>query len=414
MAKTMEKMQLALDPVLTKFSNLKILLILNMGLNFIGPLVLIGSLFVIVTQFPWVGWQHFIQPVLPQLKVPIQLIFNYFSLLVAINMSFAATKLNQLSPQTGTSIGIIAYLMVNLTATGHLSRTAFGPANFFTAIIVPILAIEGLNWLSNHNFHPQNTGNLPPAVPASFLSGLPALGVLLVTGLLQWLSPWSISTLIQWIFTPLIVGFNSFLGIMVILFLTLLLWGLGIHGNNVIGALLSPFFLQSLVLNGLNVTDGQAATRITADGFLNFGMNIGGTGAILALTLCALTAKSKRFKELGHMSLAPSCFGISEAVMFGLPVVMNPILVIPFIGIPMLLQGLTYILMQAHVIGMVVAQVPWTTPTILNGFLVTGGDWRAAVWQLIELLIAIVIYWPFFHAYDRQTWQEEQLQAVSN
>jgi len=251
-------------------------------------------------------------------------------------------------------------------------------------------------------------------VPTSFLSGLPALGVLLVTGLLQWLSPWSIGTLIQRIFTPLIVGFNSFLGIMAILFLTLLLWGLGIHGNNVIGALLSPFFLQSLVLNGLNVTNGQAATRITADGFLNFGMNIGGTGAILALTLCALTAKSKRFKELGHMSLVPSCFGISEAVMFGLPVVMNPVLVIPFIGIPMLLQGLTYVLMQAHVIGMVVAQVPWTTPTILNGFLVTGGDWRAAVWQLIELIIAVVIYWPFFHAYDRQTWQEEQLQAVSN
>ncbi|RRK10191.1 PTS sugar transporter subunit IIC [Lactiplantibacillus garii] len=413
MAKLMEKMQLALDPVLTKFSNLKALLILNMGLGFIGPLVLIGSLFIIVTQLPVGGWQRLIQPVLPQLKIPINLIFNYFSLLLAVNMSFAATKLNQLSPQTGTSIGIIAYLMVNLTPTGHLFVAAFGPQSFFTAIIIPILAIESLQWLTNHNVKLQHTGNLPPAVPASFLSVLPALVVLLVLGLLQWWCPLPINTVIQLIFAPLIALFNSLAGILIVLFCTLLLWVLGIHGNNVIGAILSPFFLQSLITNGLNAVNGHAVTRITADGFLNFGMNIGGTGAILALTLCTFTAKSKRFKELGKMGLLPSTFGISESVVFGLPVVMNPTLVIPFIGIPIILQGLTYGLMRAHLIGMVVAQVPWTTPTILNGFLITGGDWRAAVWQLVELIIAVGLYWPFFHAYDRQTWQRERSASAS-
>ncbi|ETY72945.1 PTS sugar transporter subunit IIC [Lactiplantibacillus fabifermentans] len=401
-----KKMQFLLDPVLTKFSNLKALLILDMGMRYIGPLMLIASLFVIITQLPFAGWQHFIAS-WPQLKVPIELILGYFSLIVAISMSFATTKINQISPQVGATTGIVAYLLALLNQHGHLQVSQLGPTSFFTALIVPLMAIELLTWLNNHNLKLQPKHNLPPAVPTSFTSVLPALGVILVFWLLQAGLPISINQLVNVIFKPLIMIFNSWLGITLILILTLFLWMLGIHGNNVIGALLSPFYLQSLLVNALNVTHGQAATRVTADGFLNFGMNIGGTGAILALTLCALTAKSKRFKEIGKAGLMPAIFGISEPVVFGLPVVMNPAFMIPFIAIPVILQTMTYYLMNAHLIGMVVAQVPWTTPTILNGFLVTGGDWRAAVWQLIELVIAVAIYWPFFRAYDHQNQLKE-------
>lgn len=406
-----KKSQFLLEPQLTKISNLKALSILDLGMRFTGPLVLIASLFVIIQQLPFNSWQHLIAG-WPQLQVPINILLGYFSLIVAISMSFAATKINQISPQVGTTTGIIAYLLALLTADGQLHLSQLGVTSFFTAIVIPILAVELLVWLNNHNFEFHTNNKLPPAVVTSFTGILPATGVILVFWLLQSGLPLSINALLNKLFNPLIVACNSFIGITLILFLTLFLWILGIHGNNIIGAVLSPFYLQSLLVNTLNVTHGQVATRITADGFLNFGMNIGGTGAILALTLCTLTAKNKRLKEVGKAGLLPSLFGISEPVVFGLPVMMNSLFIIPFITIPIILQAITYYLMQTHVIGMVVAQVPWTTPTILNGFLITGGDWRAAVWQFIELIIATMIYWPFFKAYDRQSQLKEQAETT--
>lgn len=197
-----------------------------------------------------------------------------------------------------------------------------------------------------------------------------------------------------------------------VLFLTLLLWTMGIHGNNVVGAVASPVYLQFLTGNINAVSKGQVATHITADGFLNFGMNIGGTGAVLGLVICMLFAKSKQYKQLGRLGFVPAIFQISEPIMFGFPVVLNPTLMIPFISVPMVLQGVTYFLMKYHIIGMVIAQIPWTTPTIINGYLITGGDWRAPVWQIIQLVIATAVYWPFFKICDRAALKAEKLGEV--
>ena len=153
--------------------------------------------------------------------------------------------------------------------------------------------------------------------------------------------------------------------------------------------------------------NGASATHITADGFLNFGMNMGGTGAILGLVICMMFAKSKRYKQLAHLGFVPCIFQISEPIMFGLPVVLNPMLSIPFILVPMILQGISYFLIKFGVIHMVIASVPWTTPIFLNGFLITGGDWKAVVWQAICLAFAVVCYWPFFRALDKQALKAE-------
>lgn len=408
MQRVIEKLQYTLDPILTKINNLKILLILDAGMRRTGPFIFVGSLFVILTQLPFTAWQHWLAPIMPQLQVPINLTLGIFALIVALNMSVAAAKFNQLSPKAGVTVGLIAFLIATLNQHWQIQLSAFGPQHFFTAIFIPLLALELLRWLTQHPLKYHGPANLPPAVPESFTSLIPETLTVIVFWALRVLIKLPLDYYVRMIMAPFVTIFNSFTGIMVILFFTLLLWILGIHGNNVIGAILSPFYLQSLVLNAVNVTAGHLPTRVTADGFLTFGMNIGGTGAILALALCLLTSKSKRFKELGHNSWLPSLFGISEPIVFGLPVVLNPALMVPFLFIPMLLQGVTYYLMQAHLIGMVIAQVPWTTPTILSGFLITGGDWRAAVWQLLELIIAVLIYWPFFKRIDQQAWMTEQ------
>jgi Phosphotransferase system cellobiose-specific component IIC len=145
---------------------------------------------------------------------------------------------------------------------------------------------------------------------------------------------------------------------------------------------------------------------------LNFGLTIGGTGAILGLVLCMFTAKSKRYKAMRNLGFMPSVFNISEPIMFGLPVVLNPTLMVPFIVTPMVLEFITYYLMKFGVIGMIVAQVPWTTPTVISGFLMTGGDWRASLWQLIELIVSVAAYYPFFKVLDRQELKVEQAEEA--
>lgn len=214
------------------------------------------------------------------------------------------------------------------------------------------------------------------------------------------------------IFSPLVVGLSSIWGVELAIFLVCLLWTVGIHGTNIVGSIYTPVFLTFLTQNINAVAKGKAPINITADGFLNFGMTIGSTGAILGLVLCMFTAKSKRYQAMRNLSIMPAIFNISEPVMFGVPVILNPTLMIPFILVPMILQFITYFLMKLHIIGMIVAQVPWTTPTIISGFLMTGGDWRAAVWQAIELIFAILAYYPFFKSLDRQALKQEE--AVNN
>ncbi|WP_263849630.1 PTS transporter subunit EIIC [Lacticaseibacillus camelliae] len=137
--------------------------------------------------------------------------------------------------------------------------------------------------------------------------------------------------------------------------------------------------------NMKQVANGQAPTHIAADGFLNFGMTIGGTGAILGLVLCMFTAKSEQYKAVRNVGFVPSLFNISEPIMFGFPVVLNTFLSVPMLLIPMILEAITWYLMKFGIIGHIVAQVPWCTPVPFLGFLMTGGDWRAGLWQLIEV-----------------------------
>ncbi len=241
----------------------------------------------------------------------------------------------------------------------------------------------------------------------SFSALIPGGLTLLIFWVIRVVLHININDLVTKLFAPLVVGVNSFPGILFVCFLMCALWTLGIHGNNVVGSVSAPIFLNFLASNIEAVSQGQNPPYIVADGFLLFGMNLGGTGAIIGLAISLMFAKSEQYKTLGKVGLFPSIFGISEPLMFGVPVVLNPVLAIPFIGIPLILQGITYFLMKFDIIGHIVASAPWTTPPVIAGFLITGGDWRAAVWQGIEVVVAVIGYLPFFLKLDKDALAKE-------
>lgn len=405
------------SPALSKFSNMKYMLALRDGMIITVPFTIFGSIFEILANLPINGYSEWIKPYLAQLNSAVAITFGIISVIVAIGMSHEMAKLNKIDTLTGTAIGVAAFLLSMLDNKFTLDPSTLGSDGMFTAIVVSIVSSEIVAWFIHRHIVITLPDSVPPAVAGSFVALVPACASLGFFWIIRVFFNIKINAIITALFSPLVVGLNSFWGFELVLFITLILWTVGIHGNNVVGAVANPIYGYFIMSNIDRASKGLAPTHITADGFLDFGMNIGGTGAILALVICCLLfAKSKQYKQLARLGAVPSIFQISEPIMFGLPVVLNPVLCIPFVVIPMVLQGITYFMMKAGMLGMVIAQVPWTTPIFINGYLITGGDWRAPVWQLVELIIAILVYLPFFKIIDHQAYKlenSEQKDAIS-
>ena len=394
-------------PALGKFGSNKYMIVLRDGMIISVPFTIFGSIFMIIANLPITGWDKIIKPYSAILNAPINMSTGMIGLIITIGISYTLAKENKIDRLSATAIGTIAFIICELSKDMTLDPANLGSSSMFTAIVVSLLAGTVYNWFVQHKIVIKLPDSVPPAVGSSFASLIPALVILGSAWILRCLLHLDINAFITWVFSPLTAILGSFWGMELLLFLTLFAWTIGIHGNNTVGAISGPVYGAFLMDNMHKAMAGGVPTHITADGFLNFGMNMGGTGAVLGLVICMLFARSKRYKELAHLGLVPCIFQISEPIMFGVPVVLNPVLSIPFIAVPMILQGISYFLIKFGLLHMVIANVPWTTPIFLNGFLITGGDWRAIVWQAICLAFAVVCYWPFFRILDKQALAQE-------
>lgn len=197
---------------------------------------------------------------------------------------------------------------------------------------------------------------------------------------------------------------SSWIGILIIYFLISALWIVGIHGANIISAFLTPIVLTNMQLNM------QGANIPFAGEFQNSFVIMGGSGATLGLTLfIAFAAKSEQLKILGRASAVPSIFNINEPIIFGLPIVYNPYLAIPFFLAPMICASTAYWAIKLELVRPIIAQVPWPSPIGIGAFIGTGGDWKAIILALINGVIAFLIYLPFIRVYDNKLKKEEHM-----
>ena len=185
------------------------------------------------------------------------------------------------------------------------------------------------------------------------------------------------------------------------------LWFFGINGPAVAN---SVYFIGNVLTIEQQVAfeAGQALPHIFTNPFSNFFCNFGGGGSTLSLVIVMLGfCKSQRIKQLGRLSIVPGIFGINEPIIFGLPVVLNPIIAIPFILVPMMNLILSYCATLWHIIPKTTGvNLPWTTPIGFSGWLSTG-DPIAALWQFLLLALGCVVYFPFIKALDKQYLKEE-------
>lgn len=286
----------------------------------------------------------------------------------------------------------------------------FGTAGIFTAIIMAVIAVKLYCFCVRKKWIINMPDGVPPGVSRSFTALIPtgviALVVLLINGLLVLLDT-DIYNVIYIPFSFVTNLTNTWAGILVIYFLIHALWIVGIHGATIINAFLTPIVLSNMAANA------AGANIPFAGEFQNCYVVLGGSGATLGLTLfMVFLAKSDQLKVLGKAAIIPGIFNINEPIIFGLPIVYNPLTAIPFFLAPMASASLAYWATKLEIVRPMVAQVPWPSPVGLGAFIGTAGDWKAAVLAVLCAVLAFFIYLPFIKIYDSKLYKEEKERAA--
>lgn len=289
---------------------------------------------------------------------------------------------------------------------GGSSIDRLGTSGIFTAIIMGALAVNLYVFCVKKHLIVKMPDAVPPGVSQAFTALIPAFVITFVTLVINGILVALGTDIFKMVAIPF--GFvanltNSWLGICVILFVINALWIVGIHGANIIGALITPITLSNLEIN-------IAGGRIPFAGeFNNSFVIMGGSGATLGLYLyLVFLAKSEQLKILGKASIVPSIFNINEPLIFGLPIVYNPYLAIPFFLAPIGAGSIAYWAIKLEFVNPIVAQVPWPSPIGLGAFIGTAGDLRAVLLALLTFFVAFAIYYPFIKFYDAKLVTEEK------
>lgn len=389
-------------PFFLKVGENKILVAIRNGLTLTIPFTIVGSFFLIIGNLPIKAWTDFIAPIAGKLNAPVAITFGLLGLISAIGIGYNMALEFGVDPISNTIITTIAFLLATLTDDFAINTALLDATGMFTAIIVAIFTTFIYRFFTVKNITIKMPSGVPPSVARSFASLLPAGAVIVFVWIFHVLLGIHLNEILQLVFQPLVFGLSTLPGLMVYTLLACFLWSCGIHGPNVLAGIATPIFLSYLAANTAAFQNGQPIPYEVADGFWILFMSIGGSGGTMGLVLAMLRSKSKMYKSLGKMSFPSAIFCINEPVIFGFPIVMNPIMMIPFIATPMILGASSYLLMKAGIIGKIVFLVPWTIPPVIGPYLATNGNIPAAIWSVFTILISYLIYLPFFKIVEKR------------
>lgn len=299
---------------------------------------------------------------------------------------------------------------------GLIPVAYFGTTALFTAIIVGLLATEVFVKLGKiKQLVVKMPEGVPPAVARSFAKLIPGMLTVVIFAIIGLI----VRTLSDGIFLNDLI--NQYVGmplskvtdtlpsaILIALFIHLL-WFVGLHGANIAlpftGTMLTKLGTENveMIQNGAKLSD----LNVLAGPFFDVFVFMGGAGLIIGLLVAIAIAGKRRRKDMLALGLAPACFNINEPVIFGLPIVLNPIYGIPFIIAPIVTTIISYLSVSSGLVHpIMVASMPWTTPPIIGGFLATG-HWSGAALAFVNIIISIIIYLPFVVIAERMEAKNE-------
>ncbi len=418
MEKFMEKLQKGLMPIANKISSIKFLSALGATFQILLPIILIGSFACLGAFLDIPAWQGFVTSTGLQLAfMTVQsLTLSLIALYVAFVLPYQYASKLGMKPLSAAITSVMSFLLV----TPHEIYTNIpsqwlGYAGLFTVMLISAGTVRLTKLLIDKKIYLRMPDGVPPMVEESFKALVPtvlcAVLAIIIGTVFSKTSFGSIHQVIySFIQTPL-QGFGlSFPAYLVVQILSTLFMFCGIHGNSIFGVI-SPLTLSASMENLEALKAGLQAPNIIIDSFSVL-CQPGGIGGTFGLAfLMAFKAKSKRMRTLGKMSIIPALFGINEPLLFGIPILLNPLLFIPYVLNPIVCTSISYTSIALGITPRLSGvTVNWTMPQIISGFLAQGVP--TAILQVILIIITTLIWIPFFRMVDKQIVKEEVVELA--
>lgn len=422
-------------PIAVRLSQFKPLIAIRDGITLAMPMIIIGSIFLIMGSFPITAWTTWIAATSIE-GVSVAAIFTKivngsFGLLGLIGCFGIASSYAEQHGTDGKSAGVIALASFFVVTPSIMSGDKaplegmpygyLGSKGLFIAIIIGLLAGGIFQWFINHNIQIHMPETVPPAVAKSFSALIPGAVIITLFGAVYAIFTWTglgnIHDLLMHILSkPLGLLGDTLGGTIVAVFLNSAFWFVGIHGANVVNNIISPIWLMNTDANRLLFKAGKLTLdnggHVITQPFIDNFVFMGGGGATLGLVLgigliVFMKRASKQLEVLAPITITPGLFNINEPTMFGMPIVLNTSLIIPFILAPVVNVVTTYLAMSTGLVPLCIgAVVPWTMPPIISGFLATNA-WQASVLQAVNIILDVLVYLPFLMTVNKQQKLEE-------
>jgi PTS system cellobiose-specific IIC component len=413
MDKFIASLQKGLMPVADKISGNKFMSALGRTFQLLLPIIMIGSFACLGAFLDIPAWQGFVSSTgLQFVLMTIQsLTLSIIALYVVIILSYQYGQMLELNPMSSSVISLMAFFLL----TPHELYTSIptqwlGYPGLFGAMLVAGFIPRFIRLLIKKQIYIHMPKGVPPIVEDSFASLVPATFVAIIAVIIsQLLAKTPLESFHNVIYSIIQVPLKN-LGLSLPAYLVMqiastLLMFCGIHGNTTF-AIFIPITMAASAENLAALAAGQPLPNIITGSFSVL-CQPGGIGGTLGLAfMLAFAAKSRRLRSLGRISVIPALFGINEPLIFGIPILLNPLLFIPYILSPIVCTVFSYFAIAVGIVPRLTGtEVNWTMPQIVSGFLAQG--WKAAVLQVVLIAITSLIWFPFFKLVDKQISTEE-------
>lgn len=416
-----DKLNGVLSPLAAKLGNQRHLRAISTGMMFSLPFIVIGSFFLIFAN-PSINmeqynpetanvfmrflaaWKEFAVANYDLITAPYNLTMGIIGLISAFGIAYSLANEYKMNAAMTGMIATVVYAMIcTPVVEGKIDLNYLGTNGLFVAIIVGLLVVEICRWFDIKEIKISLPESVPPMVAVFINTLIPLLvNIVLFYGiniLFIVTTDQIFPEAVMQVLTPATNIAGSLGGFLLIVTLGNILWLFGINGSSIIFPIVFTLGITQTGYNAEQMASGEAMTHLMNLQMFRISV-MGGAGATLGLILLMMRSKVREFRTIGKLSLIPGICSINEPVIFGLPIVLNPILAIPFLAAPVVNLLLTYFAQKIHLIGVGFIIDPSFTPFFAQAYL-SSMDWRNVVFTLVLVFVSAAIYYPFFKVMEK-------------